>query len=235
LTNRLNDYWNNSPDRLLVQSKDNDNEYDWSDGLYNKNLSASLGFGLTPAFRMGLRTFGRIYGQGTYRSLPYILNFEGNNYQVDNSYFNNTSGMPADLKVKDLEFDITQLGGSAYFKLISGGFSWDIGGGMNFNKGRTKFKGAEFGNPNASLAYDETQNVLLPSKFPFGFTKIGFGRINRSSGFQFTFGVSAAKPTYEWNDIFKIYNDFGNGNSAIVPATNKEWRLGYSFGFDILF
>ncbi len=154
---------------------------------------------------------------------------------IDKSYFSNLTGATANFKAEDIELDILQLGGSSYFKLIAGSFSWDFGAGVLFSNGKMRFKGVEFGTPNVSLAYDEKQNILTPTRYPYGFTKIGIGRINGDKGFQFTFGINAAKPSFTMNENFKIYKKIGSNTSELASGLNTEWRIGYTFGFDILF
>jgi hypothetical protein len=232
----LNDYWLRSRDRLLEPSGNSSNEYEFSDGLYNMNFAASLAFALAPSFKMNRKETarGKFYLQGGYRRLPYHLNFD-HSYILDNQYFQNTSGLPSDPSVDDIELDLTQFSGAALFKVVGRNVIWDIGGGVLHHQGKTRFHNLSLDNPQASFVYDENQNILEEDLIPFGFTKLGFGKINRNSGYTINLGVMAFQPQYTTNSLFGIYKNDENNPPTPVPAGTENWRFSASIGLDLFF
>lgn len=230
----LNDYWSKYPDRLLVESSQRKDEYEWSDGLYNQKVSAHFGFCVSPAFKMGRSSYGKFFLEGGYQRMPYLLNFD-HNYQLGSQYFQNPSGLPTNFTVGDIELKINQYNGAALFKIMSRKVVWDIGGGVLYQEGRTKFRGLETTNPAVHFDYNENQNILEKKFLPYGFTKLGFGRIKGNSGFMVNFGVMAFQPNYTSNSNFGIYSSSGSNNWEVIPVSPENLKISYSFGMDFFF
>lgn len=227
----LNEFWQRSPDRLIEKSKTEGGESQWSDGLYNNNLSVSFGIGVSPAFKIKNSTVGKFYLEGTYRKLPYVLNTEKEIF-LSNFYLQNDSGTAADISINKITLDVEQYRAAATFKIISQSLVWEMGGGVLYNKaGRTKFSGVTLGNPDAKFIYDNTQNVLEENYTSFAFSKIGYGRINGTKGATINFGVMAFKPNFEVNNLYGLKDSNGKN----IPTSVDNYRLSYSFGLDFYF
>lgn len=229
----LNSYWTNVPDRMWEETAGGNTEF--SDGLINKIWSASLGIGISPAIRLGQGGVGKFYLYGHYQQLPYLLDFANHKYTIDNAYFKNTSNRPPEFKVVGMELDIRQYGLSPAFKVLTGNVIFDMGGGFQRSVAQTHFISPSFGNPNASLSYQEDVNVFENTSTPFGFAKLGFGRIRGNRGSVVSIGLVGLKPNYTFNNNFKIYSPSSAINKSIVPATNDAWRVTYQFGIDVMF
>lgn len=232
----LNEFWSKSPDRLLERSANSDDDYNFSDGLYNGHFSANLGLAVTPAFRLNKRyAFGKFYLHTGYNQTPYRLDFKQDIF-LSSSYFQNSTGSSADLSVGAVTLNLRQYNAALLLKLHSRRISWDIGGGMQYQQGFTRFNNVKVGNPNASFIYDEQSNVLEEDYLPFAFTKLGLGSFKRNKGYTLNFSLMAFKPSFTPNQNYGIFTSANEGlTNLLVPLSNPKWQLGYSFGLDVFF
>lgn len=223
----LNDYWMKSRDPLM--EKVSESNYEWSDGAYNKNFSASLGFSVSPAFRMNKKfTWGKFYMRAGYRRLPYLLNFDYD-YLMGQRYFSNNTSIPAGPAVEEIELDLMQLSAAPHLRIMGSYLFWDIGGGVHYHIGKARFKGLMLDNPNASFVYDESTNIIERDYQPFIFTKIGLGNA-LSSNLLLHVGAMAFKPELLTNENFEIFLDEGSTTNPVTPTISDEWRFNFSIG-----
>ena len=181
----LNKYWNSPPEKVLTD-KDNNDELEWSDGLWNTTAGGSLRFSVTPEMKISKHLYSRVYAGASFYNTSYK---HKNGISLSNNFFSTTPANSTPFTVSEpLSFEHNRLSLDLAWRFYIGRvLFFDLNGGYSRQNGVLNLKKSEL---SEGYSWAKTSINLVEENYqPFFGAKLGIGRNRFHKGTHLSCGV----------------------------------------------
>lgn len=224
--NELNQYWSSTTDRILSDD-DNNDEYEWENGLWNNSFGGSFRIGISPEMNFSDEFYSRLYGGISYYQNSYDL-VDG--ITLTSNFFATVPTNSTGFRIENpITYQHQRLGFDAVWRFYMGEhFIFDLNGGYAKQDGQLNFKSATL-----SQGYrwaNETISMVTSDYQPFWGAKIGIGWNNYHYGTHLLCGVQFFPVAQTNITDYKIERSSTNLPIDFSSDENLIYRINVGFG-----